>query len=373
MSRKHRQTGGRFPARNPFQVLGVNPYASDLEIKQAFRRLAKKYHPDQNGDNPVSEERFKELNNAYDTIVSLQRKGARLPRESETGRAAGFLRSRSQSRFGSRIAGFFRSDSRDHDMGGARGEDIERTVRISFTDAVKGTTLDLHTDAYTPCVHCDGTAAEGGSAFSTCPKCRGVGHVLEGSGGYLIREFCPRCLGGGSVIKTRCRRCRGDGRIKGINSVKVKIPPNVENNARFVVRGKGNAGKLNGPAGDMIITVSVAEHPYFSRKGDDIYYNAAVPFTTAVLGGATIVQTIDGPVKMTVPPNTNGHTILRLKGRGVNGVGDQYNKIIIDVPSRLTEKERRLLRSFAHLHGDPVIDGKKQGMFRRFLSILGFS
>jgi len=351
----------------------VNPYASDLEIKRAFRYLAKKYHPDQNSDNPVSEERFKELNNAYDTIVSLKRKGARLPRESEIGGGDGFRRSRLESRFGSRIAGFFRSAPRNRDMDGARGEDIDRTVRISFTDAVKGTTLNLSADAYVSCVYCDGTAAEGGSAFSTCPKCRGVGHVLEGRGGYLTREFCPRCLGGGSVIKTRCRRCRGNGRVRGINSARIKIPAGVEDKAMFVIRGKGNAGRLNGPAGDMIITVSVAEHPYFSRKGHDVYYNAKIPFTTAALGGVTIIQTIDGLVKMTVPPNTKGHTILRLKGRGVNGIGDQYNKIIIDVPSRLTQKERKLLRSFAHLHGDSVVDGKQQGVVRRFLSILGFS
>jgi len=358
------------PARNPFRVLGVDPYASDVVIRQSYRELAKKYHPDQNHDDPYLVERFKELTSAYETVLSLRKKGDGPPPHTGTGPGRFGARRRAVETLpGSRFSGLFRpARTEGAAVADIRGEDVEQTVRIGFMEAITGALVTAPVRVYVTCGGCHGSGAQHGAPLAACPKCQETGHVLVSDGGYLYRTFCPICLGSGRVIRTLCRQCKGQGRVKGQREVQVEIPPGVEDGARFIVMSRGDAGVMNGPAGDIIVIIAIEKHPVFFRRGANICVKARVPFTTAALGGHVCVPTLTGTVRVTVPPNTRSHTLLRLKNRGVNGTGDQYVKVIIDLPARLTEKEKRLLESFAHLRGDPVHAGKpagRGGFFRR--------
>lgn len=337
----------RPPARNPFQVLGVDVRATEAEIKKAFRRLAKEYHPDQNRDDPELEERFKELSNAYETILSMSRGGA-------TKDAAGYAQDgkRADGGLGARLYGFWRSGAQKEGERPSRGGDIEVEASVSFRESITGTIVRLQYHAQVACQRCGGDGARGETAFAVCPKCQGSGQVLEGDGGFLRPVFCQRCYGGGSVIRVACRKCRGGGRVRGLREVRIKIPPGVEDKTSFFVKGRGHAGARNWPCGDLTVAVSVRPHPVFTRKGMDIHSDARIPFTVAALGGEFEAITIGGKVRVKAPPETRSHTLLRLKGRGVNGEGDHYLRVIVEIPTRLTEKEKKLLRSFAHLHED---------------------
>jgi len=339
----------KLPARNPFQVLGVNAYSSEPEIKRAFRKLAKKYHPDLNMTaDGLGEKKFTQLTAAYKTIRDSKGKsGSRHPAGSgdHSPRSGFFSKAGISSLFGSKAyAGL--------DFTPSPGENIEKLISISFREAISGVKTRLKFDAYIACVDCSGNGSKGGASFVVCPLCQGAGKALTGAGGYAGHQLCPQCLGGGDVVRVRCRRCKGRGRIRGAREVNISIPPGVADGARFLVRNKGDAGAMLWPSGDLIITVSAEGHPFFRRKGYDIFCHAPVPFTTAALGGSVTVPTIDADVKMTVPAGTGSRTIFRLKGRGINAKGDQYVRLIVNVPSRLTAKQKRLLEVFANLRSD---------------------
>lgn len=338
----------RVPARNPFQVLGVNARASELEIKQAFRKLAKKYHPDINMVASGFEEKFIELTLAYRAILDSKGKSAGGPAA-----GSGSYPERMGSFFKTGIGGLFGSKAfRGSSFTPSSGENIKRQVSLSFKEAIRGVKTKLKFDAYVPCADCSGNGSKGGASFVVCPLCQGAGKALVGAGGYAGHAFCPQCMGGGDVIRVRCRRCKGQGRLKGAREVTISIPPGVADGARFLVMGKGDAGTLLWPSGDLLITVSAGGHPLFRRKGNDIYCHAPMAFTTAALGGSVTVPTISNDVEMTVPPGSASRTIFRLKGRGINGRGHQYVRLIVNVPSRLTAEEKRSLEAFAKLRGD---------------------
>ncbi len=349
----------RLPARNPFQVLGVNAYASEQEIKQAFRKLAKKYHPDLNMAAYGFEEKFTELTCAYKTIRDSKENsaGGQAPGfASHPPGGGGFFKKGIGSLFGPKAFGGLNFTP-------LPGENIEKLISISFKEVIRGVKKRLKFDAYVACADCSGNGSKGGASFVVCPLCQGAGRALAGAGGYAGHQLCPQCLGGGDVIRVRCRRCKARGRIKGVREVNISIPPGVADGARFLVRDKGDAGRLLWPSGDLIITVSTVEHPFFRRRGNDIFCHAPVPFTTAALGGSVTVPTISNDVKMTVPPGAGSKTVFRLKGRGISAKGDQYVRLIVNVPSRLTAKQKRLLEAFANLRGDPAGTDEKADVY----------
>lgn len=195
--------------------------------------------------------------------------------------------------------------------------------------------------------------------------------ALTGAGGYAGHALCPQCMGAGDVIRVGCKKCNGEGKVKGIRKVDITIPPGVADGARFMMSGKGDAGRMLWPSGDLVITVTAGAHPFFRRKGNDIYCHAPVPFTIATLGGHITVPTINKDVEMTIPPGSASRTTFRLKGRGINGKGHQYVRLIVNVPSRLTAKEKRILEAFAKLRGDLAPD-KKLNVKGRLKKVLGF-
>ncbi|MBI4829200.1 MAG: J domain-containing protein [Nitrospinae bacterium] len=335
-------------AANPFWTLGVDVDATGPEIKRAFRRLARKYHPDTAGGDPVLATRFKELSDAYHTIRRLQMRGARLPSDTGSFRPAG-------SGLRARISGLFHGRERASAAAPSSGGDINHPLTLTFAQAAAGHVADINIPAKITCDECAGTGARGATAFAPCRHCRGKGHVGTPFGGPgAAPAFCPQCFGSGKAIVETCRRCGGEGRVKGWREVIARIPAGAVTGSRFLLRGKGHAGALNWPSGDLVITVCVAPHPRLERKGADIYGEARIPFATAALGGLIEAETVGGMVKVRLPGGVKSPSLLRLKGRGVAGKGDHYLRVVVERPSAASGRDRALVDNFSHLGGGGV-------------------
>ena len=335
-------------AANPFWTLGVEVDATGPEIKRAFRRLARKYHPDTAGGDPALAARFKELSDAYHTIRRLQLRGARLPSDTGSFRPAG-------SGLRARISGLFNGRERASASAPSSGGDINHRLTLTFTQAAAGHVAELRVPSYVTCGDCAGSGARDGTAVAPCRQCRGKGHVGTPLGGPgAAPAFCPGCFGSGKVIVDTCRRCRGDGRVKGWREISARIPAGAVTGSRFLLRGKGHAGAHKWPPGDLVITVMVTPHPRLERKGADIYGEARIPFATAALGGLIEAETVGGKVSVRLPGGAQNQSLLRLKGRGVAGKGDHYLRVVVEPPDAGNPKDRALVDNFSHLGGGGV-------------------
>ncbi len=351
--------------RNPYEVLGVARGATDDEIKRAYRKLARELHPDRNPDDAGAEDRFKDVQAAYD-ILSDKEKRAAYDRFGESG-ARGFPGG--QGRWEtvdlgdlSDILGSFGSFFGRGGGGGRRarpqperGDDLETRVRVSFEDSLKGAQVRVPVEVETACDVCGGTGAEPGTAPVTCPDCRGSGVVSDSHGLFALSQPCSRCRGNGSIVEQPCRSCRGSGRERVTRRYAVKIPPGAKDGTRVRLKGKGAPGRAGGPGGDLLVRVEVEPSALYERRGADLVLDVPVTYPEATLGATVEIPTPDGPVALKVPPGTEAGKLLRVKGRGAprlgspDARGDLLARIKVTVPSSLTKAERDALEAYGKL------------------------
>ena len=365
--------------RDYYEVLGVSKGASDDEIKRAYRKLAKKYHPDMNPGDKEAEAKFKEVNEAY-SILSDSEKRARYdqfghagvdPNYGAGGPGGGFggfdmgdidLGDIFGSFFGGGFGGFGGSASSRRN-GPQKGESLRASLTISFEEAAFGCEKEINLNRTEECEACHGSGAEPGTTAETCPDCRGTGvvRVQQRTGGFAFSSTapCSRCRGTGKIIHTPCKACGGSGSVKKSKRVTVSIPAGIDDGQAISLRGQGNAGKNGGPAGDLIVAVHVKPHPQFHRDGTTVLYEQPVTFYQAVMGAELEIPTIDGKVKYNLPAGTQTGTTFRLRGKGIpelrgRGRGDQYVTVRVQVPTSLNGEQKEALRAFAEAMGEDV-------------------
>lgn len=347
--------------RDYYEILGVPKNASDSEIKKAYRKLALKYHPDRNPNNKEAEERFKEINEAY-AVLSDPKKREQYNRFGHAGingadfqGGAGF-----GFDFEDIFEGFGLGDIFGDIFGGGRRSSRHRPVRgrdlrydLDFTieDAYYGKETVISVPKYDKCSKCNGTGAAPGTFPKTCPQCHGRGKVLHNQGIFSISTTCPRCHGRGEIVETPCPVCNGEGRERKIKSIKIRIPKGAEDGLKLKLSQEGEVPPRGGIPGDLYVVLHQKPHPIFKRDGADLITDVPISFPLAALGGETEVPTIEGKVKMKIPPGTQNGKMFRLRGKGLpyftsNSRGDLYVRINIEVPTNLSKKQRDILREF---------------------------
>lgn len=362
-----------------YKILGVPKSASDKEIRKAYRRLARKYHPDVNPNDKAAEGKFKEINEAYEVLSDLEKRKqydlfGHQPsgyRPAEPGAGGGgfdfdFYSNLSNLGFqpgggGGGFADIFsdllgrgtRSGTRYAEAPG-RGEDIYYTVDLDFLDAVRGLTTQISLQRHAPCPVCRGTGEAPGSSAEVCPDCKGTGQKQVSRGGLTVSQTCPTCRGRGRKISP-CTSCAGRGGILQTERLSVKIPAGVDNGSKVRLAEKGEAGLHGGPPGDLYIITRVRPHSFFERKGDNIYSKVPISVAEAALGAKVEVPTMDGTTSMRIPPETSSGQVFRLRGKGVphlngSGRGDQFVEVQITVPKGLDARSQQLLKDFERLN-----------------------
>lgn len=364
--------------RDYYEVLGVSKTATQDELKKAYRKLARKYHPDLNKDNPEAEEKFKECNEAYD-VLSDEQKRAQYDQFGHAafenggmgggpggfggfGGAGGFGGSGMEDIFDMFFGGQGSRGGRSN-AGPQRGSDLRFDLEISFEEAAFGVEKEINLYRDEQCEHCHGDGAEPGSKVETCPECHGSGYVRFTQNtmfGQMVNERpCSRCHGEGKIISEPCKKCRGKGTEKKNKKLKVKIPAGVNDGSRLRVAGEGEVGAKGGPSGDLYVYIYVRPHKYFERDGTTVMCEVPISIVQATLGAEIKVPTLDGQVTMRIPEGTQPGKVLRLKGKGIpslrgGGRGDQLVRIKVVVPTKLNDKQKDALRKFEDVCGDAI-------------------
>ncbi len=364
--------------RDFYEVLGVSKGASDDEIKKAYRKLAKQYHPDVNPGDKKAEASFKEVGEAYE-ILSDPQKRARYDQFGHAGVdpsygagaggfGGGFEDIDLGDLFGSFFGGFGGSTRTRNPNGPIRGRDIGLTLSLSFEEAALGCNKDISVPHLETCETCVGSGAKKGTSPEVCPTCGGSGSIRATErtmlGTMQVQKTCPQCGGKGKVIKEPCADCSGSGRVRKQRKLTVTVPAGINHGQTFTLRGQGDAGLNGGPAGDANITVSVRPDPVFERDGYDIWCEIPITFMQAALGDEITVPTLEGKVKYTVPEGTQPQTVFRLKSRGVpfingRGKGDQFVRVTVEVPKSLNNKQKQALRDFEGTLSDRNYEKRK--------------
>lgn len=342
---------------DPYAALGVAKTASDDEIKKAYRKLARQYHPDRNPGDAQAEERFKDVQAAYDLLSDAEKRKQYDTFGAAGGRGpGGFQNVRFENvdlgDLGDLFGGLFGRGAR----GAARprperGGDLESRVRISFDDALKGVTARVPVEVETACHVCGGTGAQPGTAPKTCPQCGGSGVVSDSHGLFALSQPCPRCRGNGVIVEKPCRSCRGSGRERATKRYAVKVPAGAKDGTRIRLKGKGEPGRAGSPAGDLYVVVQVDPSPLYERRGADLVLDVPVTYPEAALGATVQIPTPDGPVALKVPSGTESGKLLRVKGRGApklngGGRGDLLARVRVTVPRKLTKAEKEALEGY---------------------------
>ena len=379
--------------RDYYEVLGVGKNASDNEIKSAYRKLAKKYHPDLNPGNKEAEEKFKEVNEAND-VLSDPEKRKRYDQfgfagvdpnyaAQQGGGAGGFgggfggvdLGDLFGDIFGSGgFGGFggFGGSSRANPNAPRKGHDIQASVILTFEEAAHGCSKTVTINRQETCRDCGGSGAEHGTSPETCPHCGGRGYVVTQQrtpfGVMQSQQPCSYCGGRGTIIKNPCRTCRGTGKTGARKTLEVRIPAGIDDDQNIALRGQGDAGSNGGPAGDVIVHVTVKPDPVFERDGFDVWVHEPITFSQAVLGAEITVPTVDGKVAYTIPEGTQSGTKFRLRGKGIQylngrGRGDQYVVVDVEIPKKLTKAQRDALKAFEDTLKDDNYE-KRKGFFK---------
>ncbi len=374
--------------RDYYEVLGVDKSASADEIKKAYRKTAKKYHPDLNPDNKEAEEKFKEANEAYEVLSDSEKK-ARYDQfghagvdpnygAGQGGYGGGFggmdfdLGDIFGSIFGNGFGGF--GGGRSNPNAPQRGSDTQASVTISFEEAAKGCKRTVDTMRIDICDTCHGSGCESGTSPKTCPECNGRGQTTVQQrtpfGVIQSSKQCSRCGGRGTIIEKPCKKCNGAGRVRKPSKLDINIPAGVDDRQIITVRGQGNKGINGGPAGDLNIVVNVRPHPIFERDGYNVWCDVHLTFMQVALGCKIQVPTLDGKVEYSVPAGTQPGDVFKLRGRGIqsrSGIsrGDQLVRIIVDIPKKLTEKQKELINQLAIEFGaaENLGDEGKKGFF----------
>lgn len=369
-----------------YEILNVSRDASQDEIKSSFRKLAKKYHPDLNPNDKEAEQRFKEINEAYEVLGDPEkRKRYDMFGESGVNGQGGF--SQDFTGFGDIFddifdifgGGFGRTTSGARRQGPVRGADIRYDLELEFNEAVFGVEKEIMVKKSETCSNCRGSGVKPGSSKETCKKCNGTGEVRyaqQTAFGQFVRvATCDACNGTGEIIKEKCPVCKGSGKEVRRKKIKVKVPAGVDNGSIISIRGEGEAGSRGGSPGDLFVYISVKEHEIFKRKGNNIYFTVPISFADAALGAEIEIPTLEGKIKYTIPEGTQTGTEFRLKNMGVPNVkgigrGDLYFKVVVQVPKKLTEKQKQLLIEFNNEMGADH-RGSKKGFFGKMRDAFG--
>ncbi len=368
--------------RDYYEVLGVSKTATDSELKSAYRKLAKKYHPDFNKDNKEAEEKFKEVNEAYEVLSDSSKR----QKYDQFGHAGvdpnfgaggygggygggfGFEDFDIGDIFGSFFGGGFGGGTASRQNAPQRGESIRQRLVLTFEEAAFGCTKEINVTRTEKCSSCGGSGAEKGTSAETCATCHGTGSVRTTRrtplGTMSTQSVCPTCHGKGKIIKTPCSKCGGTGNERISKKLSVNIPAGIDEGQTVSLRGEGHAGRNGGPNGDVLITVSVRPHHILTRDGTSIMCDVPITFTQAVLGAEIEVPTLDGKVKYTVPEGTQTGTVFRLRGKGVPVLhssrrGDQFVRVNIEVPKNLNQKQKDLLSEFSKSVGESEYSERK--------------
>lgn len=349
-----------------YETLGVAKTADEKELKSAFRKLAMQCHPDKNPGDASAEKKFKEINEAYETLKDPQKRAA-YDRYGHAafeqgggfggGGGAGFGGGGSFSDIFEDIFGEMMGGGRGRRSSGGRerGADLRYNMEISLEEAFEGKTAQIRVPTAITCDACTGSGAKPGTKPATCGTCHGAGRVRATQGFFSVERTCPTCGGRGQTIADPCGKCHGAGRVTEERSLSVNIPSGIEDGTRIRLQGEGEAGVRGGPAGDLYIFLSVAPHPFFKRDGADLYCSVPVSMTTAALGGKFDVTTLDGSKsRVTIPEGTQAGKQFRLKSKGMpvlrsQQVGDLYIQIQIETPQKLTKRQRELLEEFEQI------------------------
>jgi|Deesub1362A_J573_1020465.scaffolds.fasta_scaffold00252_6 molecular chaperone DnaJ len=347
-----------------YEILGISRDATEEEIKRAYRKLALKYHPDRNPGDKTAEERFKEINEAYACLSDPEKRANydRFGTAEGVGADFGFggfsdFASNFSDIFDDIFGDFFGGFTGRRRRRATKGQDLRYDLEITLEEAVFGTQKRLTIPRWETCHVCEGTGSMPGRGPVVCPTCKGAGHTRLQQGFFSISRTCGRCNGTGSIITDPCKECKGHGRVKKKRVVTLKVPPGVDTGIRLKVTGEGEAGSYGGPPGDLYVMITVKPHPFFKRKGNDLHCEVPISFVQAALGAEIEVPTIDGNAKITIPAGTPSGRVFHLKGKGVPrlgsyGRGDQYITVYIDVPKKLTPRQRELLKEFAEISGE---------------------
>ena len=375
--------------RDYYEVLGVSKTATDDELKKAYRKLAKQYHPDLHPGDKEAEAKFKEINEAYEILSDADKRAkydqygfaAFDPNSGFGGFDGGFggfddLGDILGSIFGGGFGGFgggFGGGQRRNN-GPRKGENVRVNLTLDFEEAVFGCKKEIPVNMVETCPDCKGTGCAEGTHPETCPDCGGRGTVVRtqrtAMGMMQSTSQCPRCNGRGQVIHTPCPTCKGNGRIRKKKTVSVNIPAGIDNGQTVSLRGLGNEGVNGGAPGDLLVTVTVRAHALFERDGSSILLDLPISYAQAVLGAEVTVPTLTGKVKLTIPEGTDTGTTFRLKGKGVpflrgNGSGDQFVTVSIETPKKLNDTQKEALRKFAEAMDEPVAAEKKRGFGKK--------
>ena len=357
--------------RDYYEVLGISKGASEDEIKRAYKKMARKYHPDLNPGDKEAEEKFKEVNEAYE-VLSDPNKKARYDQYGHAGvdpnfgaGGAGFDGSFDFGDlgdiFGSFFGGGFGGGGRRNPNAPQRGESIRASLSVEFTEAAFGCEKSITIDRSEQCPTCKGKGCAPGTTPEVCTQCHGTGTVTQAQrtpfGMMQSQTVCPKCRGKGQIIHQPCPDCRGAGAVRKRRTIQVNIPAGIDNGQTISLRGQGHSGKNGGPAGDLLITVMVRPHEIFRRDGTAVFCEAPITFTQAVLGGTLEIPTIDGKVKYDIPEGTQTGTVFRLRGKGIpvlngRGRGDQYVTVNIETPRNLNREQKEALKKFSESLGE---------------------
>ncbi len=355
--------------RDYYEVLGVGSNASEEEVKRAYRKLAVKFHPDKNPDDPHAEEKFKELGEAYDVLMDPDKRAA----YDRFGHAA-FAQGAGVGRgfhdpfeifrevfggggFGGGIFETFFGGTGARSEDRQRGSDLRYDMQIELEEAAFGVEKEIEIEKLDTCAKCHGSGSEQGSRTIRCPTCDGRGQVISSRGFFHVSQTCPRCHGAGEIIEKPCPKCHGEGRVEKPSRVKLKIPAGIREGARLRSSHNGEAGVRGAPPGDLYVVIHIKEHKIFQREGDNLYCEVPIPFTTAALGSEVPVPTLEGKAHLKLPAGTQSGQVFRLRGKGIINVngrdrGDLLARLIVEVPSHLNAEQRRKLEEFAALCGE---------------------
>ncbi|HEY2712551.1 MAG TPA: molecular chaperone DnaJ [Chthoniobacterales bacterium] len=352
--------------RDYYEILSVERTASREEIKRAYRKLAVKYHPDKNPDDPHAEEKFKELGEAYDVLADEDKRTA-YDRYGHAAFAQGSGRGGFHDPFdvfrevfgtggGGGIFETFFGGGAQAD-GSQRGSDLRYDMQITLEEAAFGVEKEIEVRKLDTCAKCQGSGAAPGSRSVTCPTCRGRGQVVSSRGFFQVSQTCPQCRGLGEVIDRPCDVCSGEGRSEKTSRIKIKVPAGIAHGSRLRSSRNGEAGIRGGAQGDLYIVVHVKEHPIFQREDDNLFCEVPISFATAALGGEVDVPTLEGKASLRVPAGTQGGQSFRLRGKGVAHVnsherGDLFARLLVEVPTHLNGEQRLKLEEFAALCGE---------------------